>query len=61
MDLNNEMLQKIYSIYIPKRVNMSFYFSKDGETQLCTPSQVSSDKADSLGVRFEFMKEGQHH
>ena len=48
-------------IYIPKRVNMSFYFSKEGETQLCTPGQVSSDKADSLGVRFEFMKEGQHH
>ena len=40
---------------------MSFYFSKEGETQLCTPGQVSSDKADSLGVRFEFMKEGQHH
>ena len=46
---------------IPKRLNMSFYFSKEGETQLCTPGQVSSDKADSLGVRFEFMKEGQHH
>ena len=51
----------IADYYIPKRVNMSFYFSKEGETQLCTPGQVSSDKADSLGVRFEFMKEGQHH
>ena len=52
---------KMGKLYIPKRVNMSYYFSKEGETQLCTPGQVSSDKADSLGVRFEFMKEGQHH
>ena len=31
------------------------------KTQLCTLGQVFSDKADSLGVRFEFMKEGQNH
>ena len=54
--LNKQFFVSYEVVYIGKRLNISFYLQWNSFLW-----SVSSDKADSMGVRLEFMNEGQHH